>query len=670
MKKILLLSLTAMLFGGCTHDFSNYETPIDVSSLQDKDPNAVTKEDIQANVASIFGNIDPNQDWNLLNEGSITILADAPLSDIAKVQLLTESPFLNNDAKVLNEATAKSGEEVVLTYDAPNAYQKLFAACVSSSGEYYVQVFTPGTEKVNFSKANRARTRAEASEVPTFTTLKLNAPKPSFNALRAAAGADLKINNVSYTEWIDSKWNDQMWDIADGQTFDNGWILDNEKNKNHLFRNINGFEDGELENVQAIVNNFIFKYVEGSNNTKRRNNIEAIRNSANFQTSLNYVTTDGNSPVTLIPIQGYTTEFKSNHIYYYYYRPEDIPAGMNEVDYIKQLPKFKAICFERVQSSAESTDGSFYRRKEFLLPYYKNAPVAGVNEASPIFPKGYKIGFLNRKDFSNKHDYKDGKTGCIYGDGRLNYEVNHIIGHFKSAMDKSLGGLTEGGMTWSDPRIAIFTANDKTYMAFEEGADCTFSDMIIEIGGGINKVEEHYGVDYLSYMMCFEDSPIADYDMNDVVLKFERQNQTKVKVTLLACGAYDELYLRGLDGSILNGNTEIHAMFGVPTQTFINTDGKTNKEPISEEFNINATQRLSDFIKSIYVFDKTQNRDITLAGQGEDPHAIVVPADFEYPKEKTCIKVAYPLFSNWAQDAEDDRMWFMECVEEHVYKID
>ena len=143
--------------------------------------------------------------------------------------------------------------------------------------------------------------------------------------------------------WIDSKWNDQMWDIADGQTFDNGWTLDDMKGKYHLYRNINGFEDGELENVKAIVNDCIYKYVKGTSGNKR-NNIEAIRNSTIFRTSLNYVTTDGMHPVTLIPIQGYTTEFKRNHIYYYYYRPEDIPAGMSEVDYIKQLPKFKAIC--------------------------------------------------------------------------------------------------------------------------------------------------------------------------------------------------------------------------------------------------------------------------------------------------------------------------------------
>jgi len=669
MRRLLLLSLVTSVFVSCSHDFGTYGSQIDPSTLKDKDPNEVTKEDIQANVANIFGAIDPNQDWNLINKGTISVFADAPLSDIAKVQLLTESPFLNGDAKVLNEAAVKYGDMVTLSYDAPNAYKKLFAACVSSSGEYYVQVFTPGAENLKFTTSSRVGTRGGAFDAPSFTTIKLNKPKASFNAQRAAAGADLKINNVSYTEWINSKWNDQMWDIADGQIFDNGWKLDSETGRYHLYRDINGFEDGELENVQAIINNVICKYVNGDNKT-RSNNIETIRNSSYFQTNMNYVTTDGRNPVTLIPIQGYTTEFKSNHIYYYFYRPEDIPANMSEVDYIKQLPKFKAICFMRVQSSKESENGTIYRRQEFLLPYYKNAPVEGDNEASPIFPEGYKIGFLNRKDFSNKGDYQNNKTGCTYGDGRLNYEVNHIAGHFKSSMDTSLGGNAKGGMNWTDPRIAIFTANDKTYMAFEEGADCNFSDMIIEIGSGIKKVEEHYGVDYLSYMMCFEDSPIADYDMNDVVLKFERLNPTKVKVTLLACGAYDELYLRGLNGSKLNENTEIHTLFGVPTKSFVNTDGMNKKEPISEEFTINATQRLSDFIKDIYVFDKTQNRDITLAGLGDDPHAIVVPADFEYPKEKTCIKTAYPTFSNWAQNAEQDREWFMNSVEEHVYKIE
>ena len=665
MKKFIVLSIAAFSFVGCSHDMGNYnESYIDVSKLQDKDPNEVTQEDIQANVASIFGTIDPNQDWNLLTTGTVSIKANAPLTDIAKVQLLTESPFLNSNTKVLNETEAKYGDIVTLTYDAPNGYDKLFAACVSSTGEYYVQVFTPGAENVSFG-SEKAQTRAIASDAPSFTTLKLKAPKPSFNAQRAADGASLIIKNTTYSEWNNSKWNDEVWELADGQTFDNGWKLDSEAKIGHMYRDINGFEDGELENVKAIVNTLLLKYNDGTKT--KRNNIDAIRNSEKFRTDLNYVTTDGINPVTLIPIQGNTDDFKRNNIYYYYYRPEDIPADMSEVDYIKQLPKFKAIMFMRAQTTAEKNNAAFYRRQEFLLPFYKNAPVEGVNEASAIFPKGYKIGFLNRKcnpDGRSKNmpnEYKEEKAGCLYSDGRLNYEINHIP-DFSSSVKM--------GMTWTDPRIAIFTANNKTYMTFEDGADCTFCDMIIEIGSGIEKVEEHYDVDYLSYMMCFEDSPIADYDMNDVVLKFERQSQTTVKVSLMACGAHDKLYLRGLDGEHLNGTKEIHEMFGVDNMTFVNTDGKTIKKPITDIFSINATQRLSDFVEKIFVYDATQEREITLAGQGDDPHAIVVPANFEYPLEKKCIKTAYPLFSNWAQKASSDRMWFTHCEEEFVYKIE
>ena len=118
-----------------------------------------------------------------------------------------------------------------------------------------------------------------------------------------------------------------------------------------------------------------------------------------------------------------------------------------------------AIQVERIQTSVEKGAGAFYHRQEFLLPFYKNAPVQGDNEASAIFPKGYKIGFLNLKA-NPRAPYDMTKTtfGCTYGDGRLNYEINHY-GSFKSAMDKSLGGLFEGGMnqnfgcTYGDGRL-------------------------------------------------------------------------------------------------------------------------------------------------------------------------------------------------------------------------
>ena len=73
-----------------------------------------TQDDIDKNVAKIFGSIDPGHTWNSINQGTVTVTADADLDDIVKVQILTESPFFNEDAKVLNEANATKGQTVIL----------------------------------------------------------------------------------------------------------------------------------------------------------------------------------------------------------------------------------------------------------------------------------------------------------------------------------------------------------------------------------------------------------------------------------------------------------------------------------------------------------------------------------------------------------------------------
>mgnify|MGYP006935983637 CR=1 FL=1 len=55
------------------------------------------------------------------------------------------------------------------------------------------------------------------------------------------------------------------------------------------------------------------------------------------------------------------------------------------------------------------------------------------------------------------------KNGCCYGDGRLNTEINQLPGHFGSAH-------TKYSMELDDPRIAMFEANNKSYMTFEDGS--------------------------------------------------------------------------------------------------------------------------------------------------------------------------------------------------------
>lgn len=634
-------------------------------------------EEAQAkiNAVKLLGPIDSRHDWSTIYKGTITVNANAGLDDIVKVQILTESPFFNSDAKVLNETDVKKGDKVTINYDAPKTSTQLVAACVSSKGAYYIQVFKPGDEEVSFTHAKSRLTRASGSEAPNITSIKLSAPHKTFNALRAECGETCEINGTTYDLWGDGSWvNDQVWQPADGNVFNNGWKMDTEKNRGIIYRDIEGFEEGELENIRAITDAFLFKTSKDEYSVNgKKNNIRLIRESAYFTTNNNYLITDGANPVTLIPIQIYTTEFKWNHIYYYYFKPENIPAGMSEVDYIKQLPKYKAIQVERTTTTAASNAGSFFRNKEFLLPFYGDGtPTEGENTASAIFPKGYKVGFMNMKHTENDWNYKNCKYGCTYGDGRLNYNVNHIKGHYFTAMDKSIGGSTLEGMQFEDPRIAIFSANGKTYMCFEDGADCNFSDMVIEVGSGTDIVEEKPQPESAVYTMCFEDEPItADYDMNDLVLQAVRMKDTKIQLAIVALGGYDALWIKGVNNSRITDN-EVHAYFDIePGEMFINTvKGEQWVHPYSVVVTVDKNQRMDDFLRGITVWNATNNRTLAMPKQGESPVAVIIPDNFAWPLEGHRISSAYKNFLTWVQNMDLSGEWYRYSDVNNVYPID
>ena len=659
MKKISVIAISLLAVMGCRNGFDFDETEI-----------------IEANAQKYFGIVDSKQDWICVQSEAVTITADAKLADIVKVQILSESPYFNKDAKILNEAEVKKGETVTLAYDVPKAATELVAACVSSKGAYYIQVFDVGQSQVSFSAASRVTRgvarRANGSEAPTFTSIKLRAPRQSFNALRALQGAECTIGGKKYTEWANSGWeNELMWEPADGQTFDNGWKMDTEKNKGIIYRDLDGFEAGEQANVEKIVNNFLVKM----ENNVRRNNIKLIRNSAYFTQNNNYFYPDGVNPVTLIPIQANSSEFKWSHIFYYYFRPEDVPAGITETEYIKTLPKFKAIQVERVCSSTQAKNGEFFRTKEFLLPFYKEAPHEGEVQASAIFPKGYKIGFLNMKHENDRYNISNEKYGCTYGDGSLNFEVNHIAGHFLSAMDKKIGGLIEDGMQFTDPRIALFTANEKTYLCFEEGADCTFCDLILELGGGTDEpVYDQFELEGMPYTMCFEDRPnVADYDMNDLVLRCTRKGQTELSLTVVAAGADDDLVLYGTGIEAFDGK-EIHEILkatgkGSDNHRFINTKKNgTVQSVVTKTVTVSKDMTIPKYLRNIYVYNATMDREIRFPERtGQSPYAIIIPGDFNYPQEGTRIDVAYQGFGTWAQNINVAADWYEYGSDSKIY---
>ena len=624
--------------------------------------------------------IDPNQNWRPIRQGSVTITANADLQNITKVQVLTESPFGNEDAMVLATKECKPGQQVTLTYEAPDYLTQLVAACVNDKGRYFIKVFDiddQDNQTVDFKQAS-ARNRASSFDGYPNDIILGNCIK-SFNAERAEASLNSEYKNVVnydnpkgtggrnrwYDVWNDGSWiNDRLWEHAEVHG-DGGWDIEN----GTICRPVSS--QGDINTIKAIINSNL-KKTGGTNQTNgRANNWQnMVQGSEYFTINNNYVESNG-TPVVLVPVQINTSDGGYNSIYYYYYKPEEAAAsGMDLTSYIKTLPKFKAI--------NGYSQSNFKRVKEYLLPYYGNNPVAGM-WASAAIPEGYYIGFLNRKDYGNNGDMTNCASGCTYGDGNLNFEVNHLFGHFFSALStecvqnivvtdatgkskQQKYGSTVNGMDWTSPRIAVYSGNTGTYLCFEDGSDCNFCDMIVEIKQGTKIIEENVSpnVAPACYTMCFEDRPLtADYDMNDVVLTAERLEGSNVKLTLLACGAEDLVTLHGTGSSKFEGK-EIHDILGldVADNPFLNTVvGGHYGSGESDIIDI-GNKSIEDFLTGIWIYNETTRQKVEMPSKGSAPFAIIVPMGFNYPKEGADITKAYVDFLKWASDVNASKDWY------------
>ena len=613
--------------------------------------------------------IDTNQDWMPVCNGSVSIIANADLENIARVEVLTESPFGNEDAMVLNSVECKAGQQVTLNYEAPNYLTQLVAACVSDQGEYFIKVFDIDTKVVDFqATSNGVRTRADA--VGGFpSTIILGKGEKSFNALRAEESQKnqygIHIDKYWYTAWKDNSWaNDMLWthEKVDGE---GGWTM----KEGAIRRDVTDVVD--VASIKTAVETYLKKFANGTSGTKANNWYNTIMNNEYFQ-EFNELTSDG-KPLLLVPVQINTTDGASDFIYYYYYNPATAPTESKALaDYIKTLPKFKAVWLFWNNDAP-----TFKREREYLLPYYGDGtPVAGA-WGSPVIPKGYKVGFMNRK---NKGDIFKNNSGCTYGFGELNVEVNHLIGHYFSVIDNNIiqevytsekgdkanvKGQIANGMDWNSPRICMRSINGRTYLCFEEGSDLNFSDIVIEVKQGteIKLSEVSPDVEPVIYTLCFEDRPAqADYDMNDVVLMATpKNNKTEVELKLVACGAKDKVYLK-IEGSSKFNDKEIHELLGLTEEeSFVNTQigGKTKKEKDcpSETIKLNG-KSIMEFLKSIKIQNATTGQTVKMPEQGEAPYAIIVPMRFNYPKEGSDIRKSYPEFINWVSDVTASQDWY------------
>ena len=440
---------------------------------------------------------------------------------------------------------------------------------------------------------------------------------------RASSIVDLPEDNLTISGTVESFASKRGW--LPGEVF---YLFD--------YRTLSSSDyDSDFKNLFKDV---IFNYFP---NGRKYNNLPQIKKSGYYNEST-YPITTGKDPIIVSPVyknDGGYHEISEAELYYYYFKG-DLSASE-----IEALPKYRAIDLSEVYGNNDNN--VIAKNKSYALVYWNN----GVGTYK--FPEGYKIGFMYKSNTTTDNKKKQGE---LYGDGRLNYNIN------------SYGNFASSKLGATEPRMAWMSINEKMFLCIESGTDTDFNDLIVEVEGGIKPIiiipdePEHQ-----FYTFCFEDQRLGDYDLNDVVLKGTRLNETQVEWVLMATGAIDDLFIYNVEGKHINKNNEVHGIFGKPKGTFINTLKGDNVPFVKDTVTVDKNFSFLDASTQPYIYDTSKGWEVKIARTGDSPYAIMIPYDFKWPLERICVKDAYDDFNNWGTKLIDETDWYKSPNKNKIY---
>lgn len=628
MKKLLTFAVLGFVLSSCVKGFDGIEP----EPTPEPTPNqGVTAEEIKNHAEGILGfTIPANQDWNSTTTGTVTINVTSAVTKVSVMALVAqtdEDGETYNSMTILNQAETNNQSTVTLNYDIPKKNEGLYVAFYTASGCYYKKV-EGGSVSFDKTPANtRAITRTVSAPTGTFAISKIES---SYAADRG---------------WIP---DEKLYMLADDD-----------------YNRIQITAEPYSPDYNALVRDLVFAYLP---NSKELNNLTKVIDAGYTDDNAYRITTGEDAPIIISPIYkcdgapAYGKEVYNSDFYYYYFNPDDMPSSAEEqVAFLQSLPKYKLIPFN-IQFR-ESEDDELDKRYSYCALYFGDemTPTIGT-EGTFKFPKGYKIGFMVRAKTDFKENGKPRKQGELYFDGRLNEYINgYSETNFKTTVNK-------WKLPLNSPRATWLRVNDRVLMCWESGTDTDFNDILLEVEGSLEPIYTAHEFEYNTYTFCFEDTEKGDYDLNDIVIKAKRINETTVEYSIVACGAFDELNVRNINAGDIQDNVEIHSLFGkAPKQTINTANGAEKLSPITARKTVSKSFSFLDSENQPFIYDVTTKLTVKLATKGQDPHGIMIPFEFKYPLERTCITDAYKEFNNWGSNPVNSTNWYTKPVEGKVY---
>ncbi len=608
MKKIISYVLFLLLIVGCSKT--------EVSDTGNPLQNETSQTEISDNVAKVFGTtFNANHDWSSTSSTQVTATFTQNVKKIQVMAYIFNPVDSTNTLTVLNSYEPNGDTQKTFTVDVPKTSKDLFVSFITNNDIVLKKVENGRADYSSASTRSAARRALSFDyQLPT-AELKLTEEIVPYEASR-------------------------------------GWFPDERFYAMADYESQKMAVDNYSEETKTAINAMVFSYFPDG---RQYNNLDKVKATGMFNEKI-YPFTTGEEPIIIAPIykcDGATrwgNEVYNSQLYYYYFKDEDL--GSDPVTYIRNLPKYQAIPFN--QHFGVNEDNNMERRNAYALIYWGDGVPNENTRGSYTFPKGYRVGFIVRATTTAENGKKQGE---LWGDGRFNNEINSYGPcNFRSSKLETDG-----------PRAAWLSINGRLLMCWESGTDTDFNDIILDVEGGIEGITVIPETESQVYTYCFEDRDLGDYDMNDIVIKAVRKNSKTVEYSIVACGAYDKLHVKGINAGVITDDAEVHNLFKANTSTFINTTANSDYTPITVTKTVSESFSLLDETTQPYIYNETTGKEIHMSKLGEDPHGIMIPNDFRWPLEKTCVKDAYSEFNSWGENPVTSTDWYKKPNTDKVY---
>ncbi len=658
------------------------------------DPNANAKAYAE-NWGKAFGDIDPNQDWNMaartiLNinlpyikgEGVMRVFTSNPLE---KGCCLMAETKINNGAGSIVFDAMKSMQQVFVSVEAEGVY-RVYGYYAIENGAVNI-----GTNSASMAK-NAIGTRAG----------ECNVTKGEVEDMNIEVTLDGYYNykdQIMPKEEFDAAWlKDNSWASEVP-----GWAYSNFAAKTSIHgTHMNGVEREAANPAKVgwLAENFgpgtFFQeqgkyYLAPKYGTFYSTPEELAVVEQGFS-----ITSEG-GVIELPFIYGATQNI--NQFGYVYYKDGQDPLAQPHYILMDDAKPASNIYFNEWTGVADGGVGSMelanWQKNEWAEEEAEKIYIPGHTSKDLVYGTKYKLTF-----FGENHDMEVGTynfpagyhivffirpvTGGKTVWANYNYslpELNKRIRHYYS--------IVPGQDTWQEDqtrgavKAVSWLYKGQRFLGFEDGgADEDLNDIVFWVDGAytpdqdedieVPSTDPDPEPEAQSWVIACEDlGSTDDFDFNDVVFSVSHVSGTNTAtVTPLAAGGTLASTLK-YNGQPIAANAEIHNL--LQPNVSAGDDGlypMLTNVPAGDPLTIAVDENFSmtDHKFSITVEGNGDSRSITMGNEtGKAPMMLCLPGTWAWPKERHHIYVAYPLFKSWIQNSNENE-WWKTVVDAEVVK--